>query len=54
MTITELRQKHPEETKEWQDEQCRQYCRTLEAFVNLFIDYTELQLQKKEVDTYAN
>ena len=54
MTITELRKKHPEETKYWRDEQCQQYCRTLEAFVTLFIDYAENQLQKKEVDTYAN
>jgi len=54
MTITELRQKHPDETKHWQDKQCQEYCRSLEVFVNLFIDYAEKQLHTEKVDTYAN
>jgi len=54
MTITELRQKHPDETKHWQDKQCQEYCRSLEVFVNLFIDYAEKQLHKEKIDTYAN
>ena len=54
MTVTELRKKHPQETEHWQDEQCQQYCRSLEVLSNVFIDYVEKQLQKKTVDTYAN
>lgn len=54
MTISELRKKHPDETKYWKEEQCQQYCRSLEVLSNLFIDYVEKQLQKKKVDTYAN
>jgi len=58
MTIPELRQKHPEETKLWQDEQCQGYCKSLETLSNLFIDYVDKQLKntphKDKVDTYAN
>jgi len=58
MTIPELRKKHPEETKNWHDKQCQQYCRSLEILSSIFFDYTvkrlDNRLQRKKVDTYAN
>lgn len=57
MTITELRQKHPEETKNWTDDVCQQYCRNLESLVTIFLDNVEKQIQEtnqNRIDTYAN
>lgn len=49
MTIEELRHKHPKETKDWTDKQCQEYCRSLEAFTNIFLEYVAKKLSGKSV-----
>jgi len=51
MTIEELRLKHPQETKNWTDKQCQEYCRSLEVLTNIFIDYTEKRLNRLSQST---
>lgn len=55
MTVSELRIKHPSETKDWTDEKCQEYCRTLETLTNLYIQHVVDQQQKRTtIDSHAN